>query len=190
MASSKLCQIDGCQRPHHANGYCQSHNDQWRRNGDPNKRYRSVRGAKLQWLRRHTNHSGDDCLIFPFTLYDTVHLDGVAHRAGNVMLRLAQGPPPTEKHECAHSCGNAHLGCVNPKHLRWATSEENTNDQRIHGTLVKGHRHGMAKLTEEDVREIRRLEGSMTQAKIAAIFGVSASHVSGIINRKEWGWLE
>ena len=190
MANSIICEIKGCGNTQHANGYCSSHYDQLRRNGHPLKRYRSVRGEKLIWLRNHSAHEGNDCLTFPFKCYETVNLDGIGHRAANIMLRFSDGNPPTEGHECAHSCGNAHKGCVNPQHLRWATSKENTNDQRNHGTFVKGERHGMSKLTERDVREIRTMKGSMTQAKIGQKFGVAACHVSDILSGKAWGWLD
>jgi hypothetical protein len=35
VSDARMCSIEACQRRHHANGYCQQHNDSWRRHGDP-----------------------------------------------------------------------------------------------------------------------------------------------------------
>ena len=188
------CKVAGCSGDASRRGMCEAHYGRWKRYGDPNGGQRSIRGAKLRWLRGHAAHDGDECLTFPFPLgqsgYGAVTIDGVTHRAANAMLRVAHGKPPTAQHECAHSCGNGHLGCVNPRHLRWATSKGNTDDQRRHGTLVKGSRHGMSKLTESDVRKIRELAGQVPQAEIAGMFGVSAPHISSVISGKDWGWMK
>ena len=190
----RKCLIDGCNEKHHGNGYCSDHNSQWKRNGHPLSRFRSVRGEKVKWLQAHTEFSGDECLIFPFNMgpdgYGTVRIEGIAHRSAHAMLRLSEGEPPTDTHQCAHSCGKGHKGCVNPNHLRWATPLENHQDQILHGTRVKGDTHGMSKLTEKGVVAIRALKGKLIQREIAEQFGVSASHVSGILSRKEWSWLE
>jgi DNA-binding transcriptional regulator YiaG len=80
--------------------------------------------------------------------------------------------------------------CVNPKHLRWATPKENMADQYKHGTRVMGEKHPQSKLSEFDVREIRKAADSESQDEIAARFGVSRATVSDIINRRTWDWLE
>src|SRR5690606_29105850 len=100
------------------------------------------------------------------------------------------GPPPTVEHEAAHSCGKGHEGCVNPHHLRWATSTENKADTLIHGTRNRGERNRSAKLTDAKVYEIRRLlAAGMTQTAIAAMFAVSLTTISKIAAGKIWGWL-
>ena len=52
----------------------------------------------------------------------------------------------------------------------------------------KGEDHYKARLTENDVREIRRLalERRMTQARIAEIYSIPQSNVSAIHLRKSW----
>lgn len=58
-----------------------------------------------------------------------------------------------------------------------------------HGLFGKGHigsKNGQAKLTDEEVREIRELAGTMAQRSIAAKFGVSQAVVWAIINGKGW----
>lgn len=54
----------------------------------------------------------------------------------------------------------------------------------------RGARHNQAKLTDDDVREIRRLRAA--GVKLAAIgrrFGIGTSNVSDIANRKTWRHL-
>ena len=61
-------------------------------------------------------------------------------------------------------------------------------DQIIHKSRAWGERHGMAKLTENDVLEIRSeyARGSKSMGKIAEDFEVSQSAISLIILRKNW----
>lgn len=188
------CQVDGCEAAHHAHGFCANHAFRYKKYGHPEGGgpSRTKRGKSLQWLKDHTDYDGDDCLIWPFgqTAYSAVALDGVPVGAHRLMCRLAHGEPPKDKAVAAHSCGKAHEGCVNPRHLRWATFHDNAADAIAHGTWAHGEGVAGAKLTEADVREIRRLEGTMSQWDIARRFGVTQSAVSCIYRRKTWAWLD
>lgn len=138
------------------------------------------------WLREHVNDEDGGCLIWPFAR----HVDGRAKINGDMparqMCEIAHGPAPTPLHEAAHSCGKAHLGCVHPKHLRWATRAENHADKREHGTHLEGEKHYRAILTENDVVEIRRLRRTLSQRRIARRYGVSRSCISGVLGSKNW----
>jgi len=63
-----------------------------------------------------------------------------------------------------------------------------------HGKQARHERHGMAKLTKDDVREIRRLlaAGDMSQTAIAAQFKVNPSLVSRLYtgDRGSWAGVE
>ena len=112
-----------------------------------------------------------------------------------VVSRLAcerrNGPPPDHKYDAAHSCGNGHKGCVNPNHLSWKTRKDNMADQLEHGTRNRGERQGHSKLTKEIVLEIRSKRGTQTQISIAEEYGLSAGHVSNLMNgKKSWEWLD
>jgi hypothetical protein len=116
-----------------------------------------------------------------------------AHR---LVCQFAHGEPPTEKHQAAHSCGNA--WCVNPNCLRWATPKENTDDKAKHGTLRVGEQIAVSVLTEEAVIDIRHhfRHGTSSRFELAAKYGVGPNtinkaavgdtwaHVPGIVNRK------
>nr|WP_281357473.1 HNH endonuclease [Brasilonema bromeliae] len=71
--------------------------------------------------------------------------------------------------------------------LRWDTSTENSADQKRLNRHPHGVKHGQAKLTEDDVREIRRLrsEGKLHR-EIALIFGISRKQVSDICIGRYW----
>jgi hypothetical protein len=93
------------------------------------------------------------------------------------------GPQPTLKHLAAHSCGRGRDGCVNPKHLRWATPLENSADRMLHGTW--GYR-----LTQDEIIQIRNLYPLESLRKIAKRFNVSQTHIHRIVNSVSWSWLE
>lgn len=55
-----------------------------------------------------------------------------------------------------------------------------------------GEENGFSKLTEGDVRQIRKLWNSneLTQEEIANMFGIEQMAVSSIIRKKTWAWLD
>jgi hypothetical protein len=74
--------------------------------------------------------------------------------------------------------------------LSWGTHSQNCADTIVHGTMVRGERNGNAKLTEFEVRKVRRLAASgWSQRQIARRFGVSQSTVQRIAGREIWSWL-
>ena len=76
-----------------------------------------------------------------------------------------------------------------PSNLAWGTQAENLADMALHGTKPLGERHGHAKLTNEQVCEIRRLKGSMYQREIAGRYGVTQTMVGRILRGKAWTHL-
>lgn len=74
-----------------------------------------------------------------------------------------------------HHCDNRK--CVNPAHLFPGTPKQNTQDAVNKDRLCRGERHHEAKISDEQVAEMRRLyEGGMTKAQVARQFGVSHEH--------------
>lgn len=195
MATIRLCAVDGCGKKFHSHGFCAAHYSKFKRHGDPLAGRRGASpGAPMEWVRQHASYQGDDCVKWPFEIgrygYGTVKHKGKRRPASRVMCIVAHGEPPTPKHEAAHSCGNGHKACMNPAHLRWATKIENVHDAIAHGTNVRGEKVGSAKLTESDVREIRRLAATIQQKSIAEMYGVLPNCISRIVSRTRWGWLD
>lgn len=86
---------------------------------------------------------------------------------------------------CAlHSCNNRK--CVNSKHIRPGTNADNTRQRDEEGRhrILRGSEHGMAKLTEADIRKIRK--DRRTQQAIADDYGITDVNISYIQKRKTW----
>lgn len=140
--------------------------------------WQKYRGEAIDWLRAHASYQADNCLKWPFggdpnNGRGAAFYEGRQYPAHRLMCIMAHGEPPTPKHQARHSCGNGHMGCVNPKHLSWATNADNQRDRRKHGTHVSSTcgPSGILSLAERD--QIIALKGQMTQRAIAAKFNVS-----------------
>jgi hypothetical protein len=72
--------------------------------------------------------------------------------------------------------------------LARGTYSDNSQDSIRNGTFVRGSLHGQAKLTEDNVREIRRLyaTGKFTQKELGLRFGVDQTTISLIVKRQTW----
>lgn len=107
-------------------------------------------------------------------------------RVHRLVCEAFHGPQPTPRHEVAHANGD---GLDNRAgNLRWVTHRENEADKKAHGRGNAGEAHPMAKLTAEDVAEIRakRASGGATLRALAEEFGVSKSMISLIVLRRNW----
>lgn len=189
MATRPACIAADCDKAPFRRGLCRKHYARFRRHGDPEivTRPMAPRGAPLAWLREHVDHQGAACLMWPFARYP----NGRAHMSGpknpnRLMCEMVHGPSPSPDHEAAHSCGKAHLACVHPQHLRWATPKENSDDKLVHGTISRGESHARARVGEEQVRVIRDLASVKPLEELATMFGLSSSNISRIVNRKTW----
>lgn len=184
-----MCIVEGCERTDiHGHGYCRNHYARWRNHGDPLGGGPSLAspGAPMSFLKANIDYAGEDCLAWPFSRTPDGYAQVSRGRASRVMCELVNGPPPHPDMVAAHNCGKGHEGCVHPQHVRWATQSSNMADKRGHGTHQAGERHGMAKLTVEQVEEIRSLKGSVTQKTLALRFGVSVSLINQIHRGVIW----
>lgn len=112
--------------------------------------------------------------------YLRVNVDGNAELVHHLVLKSHVGPRP-EGAEGAHFNGDKHDNRLD--NLRWASPGENGSDNARLG-VSKGELHGMHKLTDGDVREIRKHEKSYRL--LAEEFGVSIATIQRVIKRKGW----
>jgi len=115
-------------------------------------------------------------------------LHGAPYRAAHRLSYLLAYGDPAGLHVC-HRCDNPR--CVNPAHLFLGTDADNLGDMAAKGRSLWGERNMHAKLTVEQVLEIRRLaaDGGLLHREIAARFGVTRVTVTDIHRRRSWRHL-
>jgi hypothetical protein len=191
MANISICSIDGCNKPVHVakHALCSAHYERWKRTR-PRRFARAKDGEPIRLIENILSRPpSKDCLPWPFAR-NAKGYGVIGGRRGEALAHAYicarnHGPRP-EGHEAVHSCGNGHLGCVNPGHLRWATRRDNELDKQLHGTHNKGERHGMSKLTEAQVAAIRALKGRARTDDVATTFGISRDYVGMLWRNKRW----
>jgi len=109
-----------------------------------------------------------------------------AHR---VAWELTNGPIP-EGMQVLHHCDNPI--CVNPAHLFLGTPADNSADmvakhRQSFVSRGRGEAHPGVKLSEQDVRDIRKSLNSSTV--LGRMYGVTRQNITRIKQRKTWGWL-
>lgn len=144
-------------------------------NGEPERFFREV----------VLTCTSEECLIWPYAKAHGYGYAALGNSKPELVHRKAceatYGPAPKATSLSLHSCGNGHLGCVNPKHLYWGSRSENARDALGHGTIK-------SPITESIVQEIRRQSPSKSINALADLYGVNPSVVSKIIKRESWGW--
>jgi hypothetical protein len=120
--------------------------------------------------------------------YKVVHLSDCRRRKLLKVHRLVLSSflrPPLPNEQCCHCDGNRVNN--NLQNLRWDTSAGNYSDRIAHGTSARGERNGRARLTLQDVRDIRQMSNEgLTQGELAKRFGVNQPAISKIILGKTW----
>lgn len=126
-------------------------------------------------------------------------IQGRAHRYS---YELHKGPIPPGMF-VLHQCDNP--ACVNPDHLFLGTNDDNIRDMLSKGRHIpggthigdkgdwkRGAAHHAAKLTPDDIREMRRLhaEGGWSYSQLGKRFGVNTSAAYKIVKRLLWKHLE
>lgn len=109
-------------------------------------------------------------------------------RVSRIMLHLYLGLDLRGPWLARHTCDNP--PCCNPAHLVAGTQQQNVEDmwQRNRGLL--GERMATSKITERDVKEIRRRDAAGEgSSAIARDYPISYEQVRRIIRRKTWAWL-
>ncbi len=135
--------------------------------------------------------------------YGRFRFQGQEAQAHRVAWKLVNGPIPKGMYVCHNCPGGDVRSCVNPAHLFLGTHADNMSDMvrkgrspsgkyhwsHLHSEkIVRGKRHGRARLTDTEVAEIRALyaSGALRQCQLARRFQVAHSTIHMIISGKTW----
>ncbi len=105
-----------------------------------------------------------------------------AVRAHRFCLEQYQGIKIPNDMVVLHRCDTPQ--CVNPVHLLVGTIDDNMADRNSKGRQARGEKNAIAKLTTQQVLEIRASD--LRPMDLAAIYGVSPGLISNIRARRIW----
>ena len=141
----------------------------------------------LERFEKYINRT-DTCWLWTGYLlhgYGRFRFQGREWLAHRLMYLQCYGELP-KGYVIAHApiiCHNP--ACVNPDHLEAVSREVNMSHKVLDGTDQRGEKNGTAKLTIEQILEIRK-RSNETHTSLAKEFGVTQGHISNIIHRKKW----
>lgn len=105
----------------------------------------------------------------------------------SLVARAFLGPPPKGMEVCHGPRG---MYCNHVSNLSYGTRKQNMADRVRDGCVVRGEKHGMAKLKETDIPKILALRAKgLSYPKIGLQFDVTGDAVRAICNRKRWAWV-
>lgn len=189
----RLCTIRDCGRGGKlSRGWCQMHYQRWKKHGNPLKSLNNrLPNLEDRLWPRIDRRGPDECwewtgrrAKFGYGKLMFKQKDYSAHVA---MFIVANGyRPPVVRHACDNP------PCCNPAHLLPGTILDNNRDTIARGRATwierKGEEVAGAKLTSEKVVELRRLfaDEGWTYDELAKRYGVTASNVLYVVQRKTW----
>lgn len=122
--------------------------------------------------------------ILQDTGYGQLTFNNQWHAAHRFAYEFFIGPIPEGKF-VLHRCDNR--ACIRPRHLFVGSQLVNVRDAVQKRRHAHGETSGAAKITEQDALEIR--EDPRLHRVIAAAYGLSRAHVTGIKSRTYWRYL-
>jgi hypothetical protein len=119
--------------------------------------------------------------------YGVVRFGGRQWRAHRLAFSLFHGNCflPSRLGVC-HSCDNP--ACCNPDHLWLGTQADNAQDAIQKGRFSRGSVNGMAKLSEDKVRQIRA--SGERYADLASRYGVCTGTIEKVRAGERWAHVE
>ncbi len=137
------------------------------------------------------NHNTDECLKWPFRCnekgYGIVHYQDKQDRVSRVAYIILVGPIPSGLF-ALHSCDTP--PCFNLRHIFLGTNQDNVDDMVKKQRHCFGERSRLAKLTEEQVRQLRQMDADGSSradiADTAEGFGLSRKSIGAILRRESW----
>lgn len=159
-----------------------------------NKRFCSKacgkRGVPVErfWGKVDKSSGPDGCWVWTGSLthdgYGRFTVDKVQRLAHRYSYAVTYAEPAPDDLVC-HRCDVR--SCCNPVHLFIGTHAINSADMVTKGRQAAGERNNKAKLTEEQVRDIRwAYTTGLSQRQLAREYSVSKPVIAGIVNGTLW----
>lgn len=120
--------------------------------------------------------------------YGVVRKNGKNLRANRVSLELKLGRKILPGLLARHLCNNP--PCCNPDHLVEGTLQDNMDDKVRANRQSKGEANGNSKLTEQQVIEIKQLNGKCSGVAVANKFGVKKACIYKIWKGQKWAHVK
>lgn len=187
------CSAEGCEKEVMGRGLCSMHYARMRKYGDLNTvKKPQIHGATVKERYEHYVVKGSGCWDWSGSKdvrgYGRLNVNNVPELVHRLSWAFHCGPIP-EGEQVLHKCDNP--PCSNPEHLFLGNHADNVADMwskgRARPKVHHGQEHGMAKLTDEQIYEIRESVGPshITAEK----YGMSGRQVRAIRNRESWKHL-
>lgn len=140
------------------------------------------------WARVDRSRGPDACWTWKMARspkgYGQVWNGRYMDHAMRVAWELTYGLIPDGMSVC-HTCDNP--PCCNPSHLFLGTNADNVADRCAKGRTARGEQIARAKLTREQVDEIRaQYAQGVTRLALARRYGIDTQHVTKIVTYQLW----
>ncbi len=154
----------------------------------------SNKTARVQTLLDFIKIDTDECQEWPFAHdrkgYGSVSYQGERYQTHRLVIKLTD-PDFDESLHALHHCDNP--PCCNKKHLFQGTNADNQADMDKKGRrstppVNRGGAQHLAKLTEDQVREIRNIRNSqkIPFRKLAERYGVTGGTIWQVVVGNHW----
>jgi hypothetical protein len=183
----KTCSVEDCNKPKKSKGMCEMHYYRVRRNGalyykKPTSKKVEINVKEngcIECTSHHKLSTGYYLLMLNHkrkSLHRHVYEEMFGEIPNGLVVR--------------HKCDNR--GCINPEHLELGTHQDNMKDMVDRGGSCKGSKNTNALITEEDVKEIRRLAFMGFKRKdICEMYGLkNANTITSIKYGHSWGHVK
>lgn len=131
-----------------------------------------------------------ECIVYPGAKtasgYPIVWREGKTQSYTRYIWKQKHGKIPKGKIVC-HHCDNP--SCINEEHLFLGTHQDNTRDMQMKGRYRSaiGEAHGLAKMTDESVREMRKdWRKGLRVFELVKKYDLSRTAVWKIVNNITW----
>ena len=190
------CSVQDCDRSAVTRGWCKRHYEIWRRHGDAYHRTRAFHGRGRNGesiegrLERKSVRTDSGCRVWTGWCdgggYGRVAVGRTMRLAHVVAWELANGCAVPTGAVVRHNCDNP--PCIEPTHLIIGTQGQNVADMFERGRCDRsGERNNSAKLTADQVREIRaKHTAGQRVSSLSREYGISKSQVKNIVTGKQW----